>query len=111
MSNLNKPHRNFSQEFKLSIVKSYLSGKKTALQLAAKYDIGDRLVRSWATQFKTGGKEALAFRRGAHNNKSGRPPKIKFGSELEQLRHENLQLKGELFLLKKLKELREKKKE
>lgn len=103
MSNLNVPHRTFSVEFKLLIINKYLSGDKSQFQLAKEYKLDERMISRWIHKFQSDGVDALKDRRGKHGNQPGRP-KTKYDTELEQLRAENMRLKGENFLLKKLKE-------
>lgn len=110
MAYLNQPHRTFELEFKVMVAKTYLSGEKSGLELASEYDLAVRMVRRWATEYRAGGEEALKDKRGKHGKNKCIKLKVNFNSELDSLRHENLQLKGELFLLKKLKEFREKQK-
>lgn len=100
----NKYRKTYSPEFKLSIVKKYLSGEYSAKELSYQYNINDRLIRSWACKFQDKGILSLEEHRGCHGKHAGGRPKIKEESELERLRRENLRLKGENFLLKKLEE-------
>lgn len=101
MAHLNQPHRTFTIEFKLSIIEQYLSGTVTIVQLSSQYQLDKRVISRWIAKFQTYGKDGLIDQRG---KKSLGRPKVKYDSELEQLRAEVLRLKGENFLLKKLKE-------
>ena len=101
MAHLNQPHRTFTTEFKLSIIDEYLSGNSSIAQLSSQYDLDARMVRRWVNKFQTQGKEGVIDQRGKQS--AGGRPKIKYDSELEYLRKEVLRLKGENFLLKKLK--------
>jgi transposase-like protein len=110
MSILNKPHRTFTAEFKLLIINKYLSGECSSIKLSYEYDLDARMIRRWVSKFRISGEESLVDHRGKHGKHAGGRQKTKYDSELEQLRQENLRLKGENFLLKKLKEHREKQK-
>lgn len=105
----NKFCKTYTPEFKILIVNKYLSGEYTVPQLSNEYDIHTRLIRKWVTKFQLTGTEGLRDHRGQHGKHAGgRPKNPKYANELEQLRQENLRLKGENFLLKKLKELLDK---
>ncbi len=67
------------------------------------------MISRWTSKFQLGEEEAIKDHMGKHGKQSGRA-KVKYDSELEQLRAENLRLKGENFILKKLEEHLEKQK-
>ena len=106
----NKYRKTYTREFKLLIVDKYLNEGKTGPQLSVEYELEISIIKDWIRKFRLYGASGLEDGRGKHNNHSshGRPKKERFNSEVEALRHENMRLKGELFLLKKLKELRDK---
>ena len=63
----------------------------------------------WVKKYLSSGESGLQDARGKHgNHNSPVRPKKNVESELEQLRYENMKLKGELFILKKFEELKKK---
>lgn len=46
-----KPHRQFTDEQKRSAVDDYVSGRKTAAQLAAENDVPVGVIYKWRVQF------------------------------------------------------------
>ena len=102
---MNKPGRqSFTFEFKLGVVRRYVSGEATALELAREHDLSSpKLIESWARAYRRDGEEAL------RPKQNGRPavPEPSGDSELERLRAENLRLSAENAYLKKLRALRE----
>jgi transposase len=96
--------RSFTFEFKLEIVRRFVAGEATAIELAREHDLSSpRLVRNWVRAYRREGEEALRPR------PKGRPAAADTSgpSELEQLRRENLRLSAENAYLKKLRALRE----
>lgn len=97
--------RSFTFEFKLEVVRRFVAGEATALELAREYDLSSpKLVENWARLYRREGEEAL------RPKPKGRPaavPEPSGASELEQLRQENLRLSAENAYLKKLRALRE----
>lgn len=103
---MNKPgKRSFTFEFKLEVVRRYVSGEATALELAREHDLSSpKQVETWVRSYRRDGEEALRPKR------KGRPPAApgpSGASELERLRAENLRLSAEVAYLKKLRALRE----
>lgn len=102
----NKHRKTYRPEFKLQCVQDYLSGKSTIV-ICNEHNIHKDMLRDWVKKYLSAGASALIDGRGKHGNHSsaGRPKKS-FDSELEQLRYENMKLKGELFILKKFEDLK-----
>lgn len=102
---MNKPDKqSFTFEFKLEVVRRYVGGEATALELACEHDMSSpKLIESWARAYRRDGEEALRPKR------KGRPVKPVDTSgpgELERLRHENLRLSAKVAYLEKLRALR-----
>lgn len=97
--------RSFTFEFKLEIVRRFVAGEATSIELAREHDLSSpRLVRNWVRAYRREGEEAL------RPKPKGRPAAAADSSgpsELEQLRAENLRLSAENAYLKKLRALRE----
>lgn len=103
---MNKPGKpSFTFEFKLEVVRRYVSGEATALELAREHDLSSpKLVETWARAYRREGEEAL------RPKPKGRPAAAadtSGPSELQRLRAENLRLSAENAYLKKLRALRE----
>lgn len=97
----NKHRKTYTPTFKLQIVNYYLAGEKTAEMLSHEFDLNRRMLLRWISKYQEGGELALQDGRGRHGKHAGGRPATKELSEIEQLRQENLRLKGENFLLKK----------
>ncbi|WP_231949588.1 helix-turn-helix domain-containing protein [Alloactinosynnema sp. L-07] len=100
--------RSFTFEFKLDVVRRFVSGEATAIELAREHDLSSpKLVENWVRLYRREGAEAL------RPKPKGRPPAgdtrspAPAPSELERLRRENLRLSAEVAYLKKLRALRE----
>lgn len=97
--------RSFTFEFKLEVVRRFLDGGVSALELAREYDLSSpKLVEGWVRAYRRDGEEAL------RPTPKGRPaaaPDPSGLSELDRLRAENLRLSAENAYLKKLRALRE----
>lgn len=97
--------RSFTFEFKLEVVRRFVDGEATALELAREYDLSSpKLVEGWVRAYRRDGEEAL------RPKPKGRPaaaPDPSGLSELDRLRAENLRLSAENAYLKKLRALRE----
>jgi transposase len=103
---VSKPgRRSFTFEFKLEVVRRFVSGEATASELAREHDLASpKQVESWVRVFRRDGQDAL------RPKPKGRPTKpVDPGglSELEQLRQENLRLSAENAYLKKVRALTE----
>lgn len=93
----------FSFELKLEVVRRFVAGEATAIELAAEYGLASpKTVQKWVAAFRREGEDAL------RPKPKGRPAKAAApGDELERLRQENLRLAAENAFLKKLRDLRE----
>ena len=103
---MNKPGRpSFTFEFKLEVVRRYVSGEASALELAREHGLSSpKLVESWARAYRREGEDAL------RPKQKGRPAAAadtSGPSELERLRQENLLLSAKVAYLEKLRALRE----
>lgn len=103
---MNKPgKRSFTFEFKLEVVRRYVSGEVTALELAREHELSSpKLVEGWVRAYRREGEDALRPKRKGRPAAAPEPPGA---SELERLRAENLRLSAENAYLKKLRALRE----
>lgn len=97
--------RSFTFEFKLEVVRRFVAGEATALELAREHELSSpRLVTNWARLYRREGEEAL------RPKPKGRPAAAADTSgpnELESLREKNLRLSAEVAYLKKLRAVRE----
>jgi transposase len=97
--------RSFTFEFKLEVVRRFVDGEVSALELAREYDLSSpKLVEGWVRAYRREGEEAL------RPKPKGRPavvPDPSGLSELDRLRAENLRLSAENAYLKKLRALRD----
>jgi len=97
--------RSFAFEFKLEVVRRFVAGEATAIELAREHGLSSpRLVRNWVRAYRHEGEDAL------RPKPKGRPPAAPDPSgpgELERLQAENLRLSAENAYLKKLRALRE----
>lgn len=51
VSEMTKPRREFTAEFKAQVVLELLSGKKTVAELSREHEVKDSLIYTWRTQF------------------------------------------------------------
>lgn len=97
--------RSFTFEFKLEVVRRFVDGEATAIELAREHDLSSpKLVENWVRAYRRDGEEAL------RPKPKGRPAAATDSSgvsELQRLRQENLRLSAENAYLKKLRALRE----
>jgi transposase len=97
--------RSFTFEFKLEVVRRFVTGEATASELAGEHDLSSpKLVENWARLYRREGEEAL------RPKPKGRPAKPAGGSglsELDRLRQENLELSAKVAFLEKLRALKE----
>lgn len=99
--------RRFSFEEKREIVRRYLTGEASGLELAAEYELSSRkIITKWVRIVREEGEEGLRpkpkGRPGRSSNVAQEP-----ASELERLRAENERLRAEVAYLGKLKALRD----
>ncbi|MCE5290871.1 MAG: helix-turn-helix domain-containing protein [Nocardiaceae bacterium] len=96
----------YSFEFKLAVVREFLAGESSAVEIARVHGLSSKdLVKSWVQTYRREGEEGLKPKpKGRPAAESGPPREL---SELEQLQRENLRLRAENAYLKKLKALRE----
>lgn len=102
---MRKPGRpSFTFEFKLKVVRRFVAGEATALELAREHDLSSpSLVESWVRAYRRDGEDALRPKR---KGRPAKPVDMSGPSELERLRAENLRLSAENAYLKKLRALR-----
>ncbi|WP_176930045.1 helix-turn-helix domain-containing protein [Lentzea albidocapillata] len=95
--------RVFSFEFKLEVVRRFVAGEATAIELAREYGLSSpKTVQKWVAAFRREGEDAL------RPKPKGRPAKPAApADELERLRQENLELSAKVAFLEKLRALRE----
>lgn len=97
-----QPRRAFSFEFKLEVVRRFVAGEATAIELAREYGLSSpKTVQKWVAAFRREGEDAL------RPKPKGRPAKPAPADELERLRQENLELSAKVAFLEKLRALRE----
>lgn len=97
--------RSFTFEFKLEVVRRFVDGEVSALELAREYDLSSpKLVENWVRAYRRDGEQAL---RPKPKGRPAKPAPASGDSELERLRAENLRLSAENAYLKKLRALRE----
>ncbi|WP_236594267.1 transposase [Saccharothrix sp. 6-C] len=95
--------RSFTFEFKLGVVRRFVDGEATAIELAREHDLSSpKLVENWVRAYRRDGGEAL------RPKPKGRPaaPPAPEQDELERLRQENLRLSAKVAYLEKLRALR-----
>jgi transposase-like protein len=103
---MNKPDkRAFTFEFKLEVVRRYVSGEATALELAREHDLSSpKLVENWVRAYRRDGEDALRPKR---KGRPATPVDASGTSELQRLRAENLRLSAKVAYLEKLRALRD----
>jgi transposase-like protein len=97
--------RSFTFEFKIEVVRRFVAGQATAIELAREHGLSSpKLVENWARLYRRDGEDAL------RPKPKGRPVAVEDSSglsEVERLRQENLRLSAEVAYLKKLRALRD----
>lgn len=97
--------RSFTFEFKLEVVRRFVNGEATAIELAREHDLSSpRLVETWARAYRRDGEQALRPKPKGRPAAAVDPSGL---SELQRLQRENLRLAAEVAYLKKLRALRE----
>lgn len=100
--------RSFTFEFKLELVRRFVSGEATAIELVREHDLSSpKLIENWVRLYRREGEDALRPKRKGRPPAAPSPPPTAAGDELERLRAENLRLSAENAYLKKLRALRE----
>jgi transposase len=49
----------YSQEVKLEIIREYMKGNVSSIQLARRYGCNDKTIRDWTAQYKSQGEDTL----------------------------------------------------
>lgn len=97
--------RVFSFEFKLEVVRRFVAGEATAIELAREYELSSpKTVQKWVAAYRREGEDAL---RPKKRGPRPRPADTSGLSELDRLRQENLELAAKVALLEKLEALKE----
>ncbi|MBR6616047.1 MAG: helix-turn-helix domain-containing protein [Lachnospiraceae bacterium] len=58
------PHRKWTKEEKLNIIKLHLEDHKSLMQIEKEYSVSNGLVSTWVKKYLDGGEEALVSRSG-----------------------------------------------
>lgn len=103
---VSKPgRRSFTFEFKLEVVRRFIAGEATAVELAREHDLSSpKLVENWAGLYRREGEDALRPKR---KGRPAKPVETSGLSELDRLRQENLELSAKVAFLEKLRALKE----
>ncbi|MBB4966436.1 helix-turn-helix domain-containing protein [Saccharothrix violaceirubra] len=97
--------RSFTFEFKLEVVRRFVDGGASALELAREHDLASpKQVETWARLYRRDGEDAL---RPKPKGRPAKPAGTTGLSELERLRQENLELSAKVAYLEKLRALKE----
>lgn len=94
---------NYSEEDKLAIVQDYQESQLSLQSVCLKYDLNLSTLKSWLWKIRNG--KSLKNKHGRPPKHMGRPKKMPPQTELEILQAENLRLRAENALLKKVKTL------
>ena len=99
--------RTFTPDFKLSIVRSVLSGEKTVIQLCREHNLSDSLIHNWKKLYREKGE--AAFTAATHSRTA---PATAEEEELRVLRNRVIELERlagqqalDISILKKLSEM------
>lgn len=89
-----KKYNHYSVELKQKVVKEYLSGEHSPLELCKKYGIKDkRRILKWVEKYEAGDTNFVDMR---GKNSSGHPPKVKSIKDMtkdEYIAHLELEVK------------------
>jgi transposase len=97
--------RSFTFEFKLEVVRRFIAGETTALELSREYELASpKQVENWVRLYRRDGEDAL---RPKPKGRPAKPVDPSGLSELERLRAENLELSAKIAYLEKLRALKE----
>ncbi|ONI76903.1 transposase [Actinosynnema sp. ALI-1.44] len=94
---MNPGKRSFTFEFKLEVVRRFVAGEASAIELAREHDLSSpKLVEGWVRAYRRDGEEALRSKR---KGRPAKPADTSRLSELERLRQENLELSAKVAYL------------
>lgn len=97
--------RSFTFEFKLEVVRRFVAGEATAIELAREHELASpKQVENWARLYRRDGENAL---RPKPKGRSAKPVDTSGLSEVDRLRQENLELSAKVAFLEKLRALKE----
>ncbi|WP_442916826.1 transposase [Lentzea sp. NBC_00516] len=97
--------RSFTFEFKLGIVRRFVAGEATAIELAREHDLASpKQVETWVRLYRRDGEDGL---RPKSKGRPAKPVDPSGLSELDRLRQENLELSAKVAFLEKLRALKE----
>ena len=97
--------RSFTFEFKREVVRRFVDGEASAMELAREHDLSSpKLVENWVRVYRREGEDAL---RPKPKGRPGKPVDPAGLSELDRLRQENLELSAKVAFLEKLRALKE----
>ncbi|MBE1497010.1 transposase-like protein [Amycolatopsis lexingtonensis] len=97
--------RSFTFEFKREVVRRFVDGEASAMELAREHDLSSpKLLENWVRVYRREGEDAL---RPKPKGRPGKPVDPAGLSELDRLRQENLELSAKVALLEKLRALKE----
>ena len=101
MKIMNRPNRNWSAEDKYKVIKPIISMEKSLTQVSRELDISSGMLHRWVEAYKKDGIKGL------ENKKKPGNPLMKYSrkkslTELEKLEYENMKLRIENELLKKV---------
>ncbi|MDH6284986.1 transposase [Prescottella agglutinans] len=97
--------RSYSFEFKLEVVRRFLSGE-TKVALAREFDLSSpKLIETWARKYRNEGEDGLRPRQLGRPATPAGAESVEI-SELDQLRRENERLRAQVAYLGKLRALR-----
>lgn len=103
---MKQDRRSFTFEFKVEVVRRYVNGEASAIELAGEYDLSSpKLVENWVRRYRREGEDGLRPKQRGRPARKTEPPEGGL-SEVERLRQENQRLAAENAYLKKLQALR-----
>lgn len=96
-----KPHRNFSKEEKLNLVKLYLTSRTSYRQFCEKHDLNDSVLKRWVKNYAEQGEEGLTSHRNRCGNRFSALHTSKSLDTAERLELRMLKLEADIARLKK----------
>jgi transposase-like protein len=100
--------RSFTFEFKLEVVRRFVAGEASAIELAREHGLSSpKLVENWVRLYRREGQDALRPKPKGRPPAAGATSPVSGDDEVERLLRENLLLSAEVAYLKKLRALRE----